>query len=67
MSIGSKKTVMLQFCSCLKKGIDAEIEKIENSEISSMTKSLEASRVLRDAYNELKSFSSSYTWKKRLK
>lgn len=53
---------MLQFCSCLKKEIDAEIEKIENSEISSMTKSLEASRLLRDAYNELKSFISSYTF-----
>lgn len=36
---------MLRFTSRLKKEVDAEIEKIEYSEISSMIKSLEASRV----------------------
>ncbi len=53
---------MLRFTSRLKKEVDAEIEKIEYSEISSMTKSLEASRVLREAYTQLKTFILSYNF-----
>lgn len=57
-----KRETMLQFTSHLKKEVDAEIEKIEYSEISSMTKSLEASRVLKKAYNQLKEFTLSYNF-----
>lgn len=53
---------MLRFTSRLKKEVDVEIEKIEYSEISSMTKSLEASRVLREAYTQLKAFILSYNF-----
>ncbi|MDR2039010.1 MAG: RteC domain-containing protein [Bacteroidales bacterium] len=53
---------MIQFTSRLKKEVDAEIERIEHMEISSMTKSLEASRVLREAYTQLKAFVSSYAF-----
>ena len=53
---------MLQFTSRLKNKVDIEIEKIEHSEISLMTKSLEASRVLREAYTQLKAFILSYTF-----
>jgi hypothetical protein len=53
---------MIQFTSCLKKEVDTEIEKIEHLEISSMTKSLEASRVLMKAYGQLKAFVLSYTF-----
>ncbi len=35
---------MLQFTSCLKKEIDTKIEQIERSEISMITKSLEANK-----------------------
>ncbi len=41
---------MLQFTSRLKKEIDAKIEQIECSEISMITKSLEASRILTEAF-----------------
>lgn len=51
---------MLQFTSHLKSEVDTKIELIENSEISMITKSLEASRVLRKAYNQLKKFILSY-------
>ena len=51
---------MLQFTSHLKSEVDAKIELIECSEISMITKSLEASRVLRKAYNQLKEFILSY-------
>jgi hypothetical protein len=51
---------MIQFTSRLKKEVDAEIEQIECAEINSMTKSSEASRVLRKAYNQLKEFTLSY-------
>jgi hypothetical protein len=53
---------MLQFTSRLKKEVDAEIERIEHTEISSMTKSIEASRVLREAYSQLKAFVLSYAF-----
>ena len=51
---------MIQFTSNLKKEVDAEIEQIENSEVSTMNKSLEASRVLDKAFNQLKIFILSY-------
>jgi hypothetical protein len=51
---------MIQFTSHLKKEVDAEIERIEHTEINLMTKSLEVSRVLRKAYNQLKEFILSY-------
>jgi len=53
---------MIHFTSRLKKEVDAEIEKIENSKVNLMTKSLEASRVLKKAYNELKTFVLSHTF-----
>lgn len=53
---------MLQFTSHIKKEIDAKIEQIESSEISMITKSLEASRILTDAVNQLKMFVSSYSF-----
>jgi len=53
---------MLQFTSRLKKEVDAEIEKIEHSEVNLMMKSLEASRVLMKAYNQLKAFILLYTF-----
>lgn len=54
---------MLQFTSCLKKEIDTKIEQIERSEISMITKSLEASHVLIEAFNQLKVFILSYNFK----
>jgi hypothetical protein len=54
---------MIQFTSRLKKEIDAKIEQIECSEISMITKSLEASRVFVEAYNQLKTFILSYTFR----
>jgi hypothetical protein len=53
---------MIQFTSRLKKEIDAKIEQIECSEISMITKSLEASRILAEAYNQLKTFILSNTF-----
>ncbi|MDR1883964.1 MAG: RteC domain-containing protein [Prevotella sp.] len=53
---------MLQFASCLKKEIDAKIEQIECSEIGMITKSLEASRMLTEAFNQLKAFIVSYNF-----
>jgi hypothetical protein len=58
----AKYSIMIQFTSRLKKEVDAEIERIEHTEISSMTKSLEASRVLREAYSQLKAFVLSYAF-----
>jgi hypothetical protein len=54
---------MIQFTSRLKKEVDENIEQIECSEISMITKSLEASRVLVKAFCQLKSFILSYTFK----
>lgn len=54
---------MNQFASCLKKEIDIKIEQIECSEISMITKSLDASRVLATAFNQLKAFILSYDFK----
>jgi len=54
---------MIQFTSSLKKEVDAKIEQIECSEISMITKSLEASRLLTQAFNQLKSFILSYNFK----
>lgn len=51
---------MLQFTSSLKKEVDAKIEQIESSDISLMTKSLNAARVLKEAFNQLKAFIISY-------
>ena len=53
---------MLQFTSQLKKEVDAEIEQIESSEVSIMNKSLEASRILNEAFNQLKTFILSYNF-----
>ena len=53
---------MIQFTSKLKKEVDAEIEQIESSEVSTMNKSLEASRVLDEAFNQLKTFILSYNF-----
>lgn len=53
---------MIQYTSRLKKEIDAKIEIIESSEISMITKSLESSRVLSEACNQLKAFILSYTF-----
>lgn len=47
---------MLQFTSQLKKEVDVKIEQIECSEISMIAKSLEASRILAEAFNQLKAF-----------
>lgn len=54
---------MLQFTSSLKKEIDTKIEQIECSEISMMTKSLEASHILTEAFKQLKVFVLSYNFK----
>ena len=54
---------MIQFASCLKKEIDTKIEQIECSEISMITKSLDASRILVEAFNRLKAFILSYDFK----
>lgn len=53
---------MIQFSSRLKKEIDTKIEQIECSEISMINKSLKASRIFADAYNQLKIFILSYTF-----
>jgi len=53
---------MLQYSSSLKNKVDAEIEQIERAEINTMAKSLEASRVLKTAYNVLKDFTLSYNF-----
>lgn len=53
---------MLQFTSQLKKEIDTKIEQIECSEISMINKSLKASRILAEAYKQLKTFILSYTF-----
>ena len=54
---------MIQFTSRLKKEIDASIEEIEYSEISTTTKSMAASRVLVDAFVQLKAFTLLYNFK----
>jgi hypothetical protein len=54
---------MLQFTSRLKKEADLKIEQIECSEVSVITKSLDASRVLTEAFNQLKTFVLSYDFK----
>jgi hypothetical protein len=54
---------MLQFSSSLKKEVDARIDQIENSEISVIAKALEASRVLAEAFNQLKEFTLPYNFK----
>lgn len=54
---------MIRFTSHLKKEIDIKIEQIECSEMSMITKSLDASRVLAKAFNQLKAFILSYNFK----
>lgn len=54
---------MIHFASCLKKDIDLKIEQIECSEISMITKSSEASRILVKAFKLLKTFILSYDFK----
>lgn len=54
---------MIHFTSCLKKEIDEKIEQIECSEVSVITKSLEASRILAEAFNQLKTFILPYNFK----
>lgn len=54
---------MIEFTSKLKKDIDAKIEQIECSEISIISKVLEASHILTEAFNRLKVFILSYEFK----
>lgn len=54
---------MIQFTSNLKKNVDAKIEHIESMETSSIDKSLEASILLADTFNQLKVFILSYSFK----
>lgn len=54
---------MISYTSRLKKELDTKIEQIESSQISMITKSLEASRMLTDAVNRLKAFVLSYNFK----
>ena len=51
---------MLSYTSQLKKEIDVSLEQIESSEISIITKSLEASNILAEAFKQLKTFILSY-------
>ena len=60
---GKLYKIMIQFASCLKKEIDIKIEQIECSEMSMITKSLDASRILAKAFNQLKAFILSYDFK----
>lgn len=53
---------MIHFTSQLKKEVDIKIEQIECSEISAVTKSSEASRILADAFKQLKTFILPYTF-----
>ncbi|MDR0659615.1 MAG: RteC domain-containing protein [Prevotellaceae bacterium] len=54
---------MIHFTSAFKKEIDAKIEQIECSEISMMTKALNASHILSEAFKQLKAFILSYDFK----
>ena len=54
---------MIQFIYSLKKEVDVKIKQIEYLEISILTKSLEASSVLAEAFNQLKAFVLSYNFK----
>ena len=54
---------MIQFIYSLKKEVDVKVEQIECSEVSVITKSLEASRVLADAFKQLKLFVLSHNFK----
>ncbi len=54
---------MIQFIYSLKKEVDVKVEQIECSEVSVITKSLEASRVLADAFKQLKLFVMSHNFK----
>ena len=54
---------MIQFIYNLKKEVDVKVEQIECSEVSVITKSLEASRVLADAFKQLKLFVMSHNFK----
>ena len=58
-----KRRIMLQFIYILKKEVDMKVEQIECSEVSVITKSLEASRVLADAFKQLKLFVMSHNFK----
>lgn len=54
---------VIHYTASLKKEIDVKIEQIECSEISMITKSLEASRILAEAFSQLKAFILSYNFK----
>lgn len=54
---------MIQFTSRLKKEVDASVEQIECLDTSTITKSLEASHVLANAFNQLKAFIIAYDFK----
>lgn len=54
---------MLLFTSQVKKEVDVKVGQIECSEVSVITKSLEASNVLSDAFYQLKAFILSYKFK----
>lgn len=51
------------FISILEKEIEKRLKKIESADLNIMKKSLEASQVLADAFQRLKEFISSYTFK----
>jgi len=54
---------MFEYTTRLRKETDELIEKIESSESNILKKSLEASHVLAEAFNQLKTFISSYKFK----
>lgn len=54
---------MLEFITNLKKEVDSKIEQIEISEDNILKKSLAGSRILGEAFNQLKVFISTYTFK----
>ena len=54
---------MLEFIANLKKEVDAKIEQIESSDDNILKKSLAGSQVLGEAFNRLKMFVFTYTFK----
>ena len=54
---------MLEFVANLKKEVDAKIEQIEASDDNILKKSLAGSQILAEAFNRLKIFVLTYTFK----
>lgn len=55
--------MMIKYTTKLRKETDELVDKIESSESNILKKSIEASHVLADAFNQLKSFIASYEFK----